>query len=47
MAYFEVNLDYESSERAGAGGMFQVISIQMTMKTTLRILPIKGNTIQV
>ena len=26
--YFEVHLDYETSERAGAGGMFQVISLE-------------------
>jgi type I restriction enzyme S subunit len=26
--YFLVHLDYETSERAGAGGMFQVISIE-------------------
>lgn len=26
--YFEVQLDYETSERAGAGGMFQVISLE-------------------
>lgn len=26
--YFEVQLDYETSEHAGAGGMFQVISIE-------------------
>lgn len=26
--YFKVHLDYESSERAGAGGMFQVISLE-------------------
>jgi type I restriction enzyme S subunit len=28
MPYFEVHLDYETSERAGAGGMFQVISVE-------------------
>jgi len=27
MAYFEVHLDHETSARAGASGMFQVISI--------------------
>ena len=26
--YFQVQLDYETSERAGAGGMFQVISLE-------------------
>jgi type I restriction enzyme S subunit len=26
--YFEVQLDYETSERAGAGGMFQVTSVE-------------------
>lgn len=26
--YFQVQLDYETSERAGAGGMFQVISVE-------------------
>lgn len=26
--FFEVHLDYETSERAGAGGMFQVISVE-------------------
>jgi type I restriction enzyme S subunit len=28
MVYLEAHLDYETSERAGAGGMFQVISIE-------------------
>lgn len=28
MRYFTVHLDRETSERAGAGGMFQVISIK-------------------
>ncbi|MCI0558248.1 MAG: hypothetical protein MN733_07110 [Nitrososphaera sp.] len=28
MHYFEVRLDYETSNRAGAGGMFQVISVR-------------------
>ena len=28
MVHFDVQLDYETSERAGAGGMFQVISIE-------------------
>jgi type I restriction enzyme S subunit len=27
MIHFSVHLDYETSERSGAGGMFQVISL--------------------